>query len=106
VPRIAIASLADLRDGHGVVVRVGGLRLAVFRVGDGVYVLDDVCPHRGFPLHDGVINAGSVQCRTHGSCFNLASGAVERGPAHRGVRTYPVAVVGDRIELDVGDGPL
>ena len=99
--RVGVGALASFPDGRGVVVRIGGRRLAVFRVGPTLYAIDDSCPHRGFPLHDGTVSGLSVQCRTHGSCFNLVSGAVERGPAHRGVRVYRVEVVGDQVEVEV-----
>jgi nitrite reductase/ring-hydroxylating ferredoxin subunit len=42
-----------------------------------------------------------VQCRTHGSRFNLETGAVVRGPARKPVRTYPVYIVGETVEVEV-----
>jgi nitrite reductase/ring-hydroxylating ferredoxin subunit len=73
-------------DGRGVPVEVGGRRIAVFRVRERVFAVDDVCPHRGFPLHDGPVDGTTVCCRTHGSCFDLESQEVRRGPASRGLQ--------------------
>ena len=100
---VRVGVVADFPDERGVRVQVAGRRLAIFRTGARVFAVDDTCSHRGFPLHDGTLNGLSVRCRTHGSCFDLESGAPERGPARRRVRTYPIAVVGDRVEVEIPD---
>ena len=84
-------------------LNVGGLRLVLFRVGPRVFALEDRCSHRGFPLNDGLIEGETVRCRNHGACFDLATGAVMRGPAHRAVRAFPAHVVGDAVELEFPD---
>lgn len=82
-------------------MRIGTRRIAVFRVGERAFAIDDSCPHRNFPLYDGTLNGFTVRCRTHGSCFDLASGALVRGPAARGVRAYPAEIVGGQIEIEM-----
>jgi nitrite reductase (NADH) small subunit len=99
--RHAVGTIADFPEQHGVRVMVVGRALAIFRVGADVFAVDDSCPHRRFPLNDGIVHGRSVQCRTHGSCFNLATGALERGPARSGVRAYQAFVVGDRVEVEI-----
>jgi nitrite reductase/ring-hydroxylating ferredoxin subunit len=99
--RVVVASIADLPEQRGVPVRVGALRVALFRVGEGVFAVEDRCPHRDFPLHDGTIEAGTVRCRTHGSCFDLATGDLARGPARHGVRVFAAHVVAGRVELEI-----
>jgi len=100
--RIAIGALTDFPDGRGVACAIGELHLAVFRIGDRVFAVDDRCSHRGFPLADGVLEGARIRCRTHGSCFELASGAVVRGPARRAIQAYPVEVIDGHVfvELD------
>jgi anthranilate 1,2-dioxygenase ferredoxin subunit len=103
MPRLTIGLVTDFLERRGVAVNVGPRRLAIFRVGADVFAIDDVCPHRGFPLHDGSINDGRVSCRTHGSCFNLQTGVIERGPATRGVAVYAAAIVDDHVEVEIPD---
>ena len=98
---IVIGPVSAFPDGRGVAVDIGGRRVAVFRVGDHVYALDDRCSHRGFPLYDGFVEHASVRCRTHGACFDLVTGTVLRGPARRAVRAYRAAIVGDHVVVDV-----
>jgi 3-phenylpropionate/trans-cinnamate dioxygenase ferredoxin subunit len=101
VPSIPIGPLNDLPEGRAVPIDVAGRRLAVVRVGDDVFAIEDRCSHRGFPLSEGAVRDATLICRTHGACFDLRTGAVLRGPARRAVRTYPVTVVDGHVSVDV-----
>lgn len=100
--RIIVGALSDFPVGRGIAVEVGGRRIAVFRLDERVFAIDDRCSHRGFPLYDGVVDQASVRCRTHGACFDLASGTVQRGPARRAVRTYPAEIVDGQVIVETG----
>jgi len=97
---ITVGQLTNFPDGQGVGVVIAGRRLAIFRLGERLFAIDDACPHRGFPLNDGVVNGLMLRCRTHGSCFDLETGAVVRGPAAIGVRTYRVRIDGDSVVVE------
>jgi anthranilate 1,2-dioxygenase ferredoxin subunit len=99
--QIDLGGVESFPDGRGTAVEIGGRRLAVFRLGERVFAVDDRCSHRGFPLNDGTVDATSVRCRTHGACFELATGAVLRGPARRAIRTYPTQIVDARIVVEM-----
>lgn len=101
MPEIAVGTLADFPEGKGTALRVGNRRLAIFRIEDQVFAIDDRCPHRGFPLHDGSVSETTVRCRTHGSCFDLASGKVLRGPATHPAQAYPVRCENDQVLVEV-----
>lgn len=103
MPYVDIGAVADFPAGRGTAVVAGGRRLAVFPVDERIYVVDDLCPHRRFPLNDGIVQGLTVRCRTHGSCFALDSGERLRGPARRGIRAYPVEIVASRVRVDVHD---
>lgn len=98
---VSIGTLEDFPEGRGTAILVGERRLAVFRVGESFFAVDDHCPHRRFPLHDGSISGGTIRCRTHGSCFDAQSGAVVRGPATRPTRTYPTRCGDGKVFVDV-----
>lgn len=101
MPEVTIGPIEGFPDGRGVPVDVGGRRIAVFRVGERVFAVDDVCPHRGFPLHDGRVNGTTVCCRTHGSCFDLESQELRRGPASSGLHGYPAGIVDGQVTVVV-----
>ena len=44
---IPLIELSALPEGRGRRVCKAGLDLAVFRIGDAVYAIDDSCPHAG-----------------------------------------------------------
>lgn len=101
MPRVIVGAAPEFPDGQGVAVRIGDLRLAVFRIGNEVFAIRDRCSHRGFPLHDGTVVGACVRCRTHGALFDLRTGAPLRGPARRNVPTYPACIIADQIEIEL-----
>lgn len=99
--RIPIGTLSDFPDGRGVAVSIGDKRLAVFRLGERLFAIDNLCTHNRMRLADGPVQGAVVTCRTHNSRFNLETGAVVKGPARKPVRTYPVYLVGENVEVEV-----
>ncbi|HEY3851004.1 MAG TPA: Rieske 2Fe-2S domain-containing protein, partial [Steroidobacteraceae bacterium] len=69
--------LVFFRDAHGKVV---GAR--------------DACPHRGFPLSDGHLIGGQVQCRYHGIRFDGTGRCV-------GIPSNPRAAINEAMRLKV-----
>jgi nitrite reductase/ring-hydroxylating ferredoxin subunit len=92
--------LAALGANGRAVVNIAGRRVAVFRVGESVYALDDACPHEGNPLIEGEIAGDTLTCAYHLWRFDLATGACLSGdqPARR----YAADIDGDEIRIAVG----
>ena len=66
--------------------------IAIFRLEDGIYAIDNSCSHEYSPLCDGLIVGGDVCCPKHGSRFDIRTGAVKDFPATRPVAIYEVKV--------------
>jgi nitrite reductase/ring-hydroxylating ferredoxin subunit len=96
-----VATVSELTAGKGKQVTVGGRNIALFSVDGKVFAIDDTCPHRGAPLHEGACAGGEVICPWHGARFDLASGAHKSPPAPTGVKTFAVQIVGDEVQIDV-----
>jgi len=79
-------------------VESGGKRLAIFKLGEDYFAIDDACTHVGGSLSEGVIMGQSVVCPWHGAQFNLTNGACTP-PARGPVQRYPVRVKGSDIEV-------
>jgi nitrite reductase (NADH) small subunit len=76
--------------------------VAVFRTAaDGVFALDDRCPHKAGKLSQGIIHGESVTCPLHGWVIGLATGEAE-APDEGCARRVPVRLDGRRILLMVG----
>ena len=98
---VRVARASEIADQEGLRVEVEGKPIALFRVGERYYALDDTCTHRGGPLSEGEIQDGEVECPWHGAHFDLETGEVTRPPAPRGVSRYAVRVQGDDVEVEV-----
>ena len=83
------------RDGR-LLTKVGTRPVVVFWHDDRPYAIEDRCPHLGFPLHQGTVEAGLVTCHWHHARFDLASGCTFDLWADD-VPTCPVEVRGAEI---------
>lgn len=114
-----LAPLEDLPDGKLHQRTVAGLPLLVFREGETVNVLSDVCSHLSGPLHEGKLKGGSaadnsagaggsagtgepcVVCPWHGSTFSLRTGEVQAGPATSRQPRFETRVTGGLVEVNL-----
>lgn len=93
---IKVANLDDLpSEGLGHAVKASGLDLALFRWDDTVYAIEDLCPHLGFPLSEGVMQSGEVICGWHGWHVRLQDGSCHR--ERERAKVYPCEVRGQEI---------
>ena len=100
---VPTSSVPDV--GSRSLLRVNGHNIALFNVEGVLYAIDDMCPHAGSSLLNGVLNGRTVQCRAHGLRFDLVTGCMP-GAKDFGVKTYPVEIHDGRpmITLPGPDG--
>jgi nitrite reductase/ring-hydroxylating ferredoxin subunit len=82
------ADVSAVPNDRGLLVRLGAREIALFRVGDQVYALDNACPHAGGPLAEGTLEGGCVTCPLHAWKFDVRTGAgvaptIASGSAYR-----------------------
>lgn len=65
--------------------------------GGGLHALQAICPHRGGPLADGLIDGVQVVCPLHNHAFRLVDGHCTTG--ERSVQAYQVAVEDGEVVL-------
>ena len=85
----------------GKLVDAGGQTIAIFDLGGNYYAIENTCPHRGGPLAEGEMDGEEVICPWHGARFNIKTGAVLGPPAPQGVKSFPVRVTGDDVEVEI-----
>ncbi|MDQ3897167.1 MAG: Rieske 2Fe-2S domain-containing protein, partial [Actinomycetota bacterium] len=98
--RVRVGSFEALQRDGRLVAKAGGHGVCVFWHDGRAYALDDRCPHMGFPLHRGTVEAGLVTCHWHHARFDLATGGTLDPFADDG-RAFPVEVEGDDVYLVV-----
>ena len=93
---VEVGSMASLPQG-GTRAEVAGHRLAIFRLGDDLYVIGDRCSHAEASLAEGELFDFDVECPRHGSEFDIRSGRPGSLPATRPVPAYEVKRDGDTV---------
>ncbi len=83
-------------------LELGGVPIALFRLGDGFHALHDLCPHGAARLSDGYVEDPCVECPLHQGLVDIRTGAAAAAPVSTATRTYPVRVVDGRVEVDTG----
>ena len=101
---VKVADARDFEDGKGKVVRTEGVTLAIFRVKDEFFALENYCLHRGGPLGEGELEGYNVTCPWHGWTYDVRNGSFEVIPPLK-VRTYPVRREGESIVVELDGGP-
>jgi nitrite reductase/ring-hydroxylating ferredoxin subunit/DMSO/TMAO reductase YedYZ heme-binding membrane subunit len=77
----------------------GGERIAVYRDGNQIGALSNLCAHQNGPIGEGCIIDGLVTCPWHGYQYRLADGCAP-APFTEKLVTYKVRMRGGRIEVD------
>lgn len=84
---------------------VNGYVMAIARVDDKYYAVQDFCTHRYGPLSDGRLCAGELECPWHRSRFDLSTGQPTQGPAKEALMTFETRVVDGQVEVKVPAEP-
>ena len=94
---VRICGKADLPPaGEAREIAVGERVLCVANEGGSISVMDNVCPHRGGPLGQGMIEGGKLICPWHAWAFDLKTGEATHTPMAR-VPMYEVKVEGEDV---------
>ncbi len=75
--------------------------IAIFKLEDGFYAIDDTCTHADASLSEGEVFDGVVECPLHGAEFDIRTGKNLTLPAVTPVRSYPVKVEEGDILIQV-----
>jgi len=99
---VDVCGTTEISDGQGRMFLVGETRIALYRIGDEYFALDDACPHAGASLALGILSGNIVACRIHHWHFCLRSGEYLNDKKEgRNVKTYAVRQVENRIQVAV-----
>ena len=92
--------LEQIPVGENRCVKLGEAQVGLFHRKEGLFALDNVCPHRGAPLHDGFVSDGQVTCPWHQWQFQLEDGVCRNIPNIR-LAAYPVEVRDGTVWVDL-----
>ena len=99
---VAVGQIGDFISGKGKMVTVNGRHVALFRLGNEFFALDNMCLHRGGPLCDGVIADGVVTCPWHFWSYEIRTGTMVQDP-RVGVSKHEIRIEGEVISVRLTD---
>jgi nitrite reductase/ring-hydroxylating ferredoxin subunit/uncharacterized membrane protein len=95
----AVLDDSAVEDEHMRCVEADGTPVMVARSGGILYALSNRCSHRGGPLHEGMLENGTVTCPWHDSVFDVRDGSLIHGPAAYPQPAWETRVRHGRIEV-------
>lgn len=100
--RVTSTENIPLREGRSVVL--GGVKIAIFNLGDRFMAVENECPHKGGPLADGIVSGKTIVCPLHNWGFDLETGCGVRASSAACLTTYPTRVEDGIVLVDVAGG--
>lgn len=91
----------DMTSAHA-----GKVWVALYRADDEYYASAVLCSHGQASLADGYLEDFLIECPLHQGTFDIRTGEAVGAPCTVPVRTFPVRVVDDVIEVEVADNEV
>jgi nitrite reductase/ring-hydroxylating ferredoxin subunit len=98
---VKVAERGTVAPGVVVGVQVGELDIAVYNIDGQFYATDNACTHAHALLSDGWLEGDIIECPLHGGRFEIKTGKGVAPPITCDLRTFPVRIQGNEIEVNV-----
>lgn len=95
-PETPVAHVDELHAESGKVVQYKGEDVALFRIGDDVFAVENTCPHQGASLAEGWIEDETISCPWHAWCFELRTGRMTMGD-YATINVYETRIDGGKV---------
>jgi 3-phenylpropionate/trans-cinnamate dioxygenase ferredoxin subunit len=96
---VDVAKAEDISAGKPVHLEIDGTGIAVFKLDEGFYAIEDVCTHDGGQLTGGCVENDQIVCPRHGARFSIKTGEALTAPAYEPTATFPTRVVNDMVQV-------
>jgi naphthalene 1,2-dioxygenase ferredoxin component len=96
---VRAAARSDLAPGDVLGVEISGLSIALYEVDGSICATDNICTHAYARLSDGWLDGEVIECPLHAARFDVRTGKVLDPPATVDLKTYPVRVVDEEIQV-------
>ena len=94
-----VARLEDMPESGLYSVELDGVSIVLAGSEGEIFALHDECSHEEYPLSEGEIVNGQVECMLHGARFDLRTGTAKALPAVRPVKSYECRVLDGKIQV-------
>tara|TARA_B100001123_G_C14661581_1_gene769831 strand:- start:282 stop:596 length:315 start_codon:yes stop_codon:yes gene_type:complete len=95
---IEIANIDEFKTTNSKKIIHDGTPIAIFKIENEFFAIDNRCPHRGASLGDGKLTGNVISCPWHSWKFSIKSGiAIEN--LNCSVKTFSVFIENDIVKL-------
>ena len=98
---VHVARVSDIPTRRGLCVKIRGIDVGLFRVGDVVHAMENQCPHAGSPLSEGELDGFTIFCPAHGWDFDVRSGFRSEDAYGFPIPCFAVRVNEGSVEVDI-----
>ena len=102
---VAVCSADEVPEKGFKCFAVAEAAVVICRFRDEYFAVENLCSHALATFDDGRMRGYRLMCPLHGATFDIRDGSVAGAPATRPIRSYPLRVVNDRIEVDFSSPP-
>jgi len=96
---VEVAHEEAITIGHPVHVEIDGVGIAVFKLDDGFYAIEDVCSHDGGKLTGGCVENDQIICPRHSARFSIKTGEALTAPAYEPTAIFPVRTENGMVQV-------
>jgi nitrite reductase/ring-hydroxylating ferredoxin subunit len=97
MPHVDVA-LANIPMNAPFRVEHDGMGIVMVRTESQISSFEDTCPHAYWPLSEGILRDGVLECPGHGWEFNASTGRCVNAPAYA-LTPITAEVIGDVVRL-------
>lgn len=104
---VKVAKESEISEGTMVMREHGDKKILLTKVDGKIYAINDVCTHRGAPLHEGELGGEGkpphfLTCPWHEAHFDIRTGKVYQDtPWATDTEVYKVETRGDDVYVDI-----
>jgi naphthalene 1,2-dioxygenase system ferredoxin subunit len=99
---VTVGSAAAIAPGEVRAASAGDKQLALYNLDGAFYATDNICTHAYAELSDGWLDGDVIECPLHAGRFEIKTGKALGPPLEEDIKTYPVRLEGDAIQVKLG----
>ncbi len=94
-----VAKIGDIKNYQVKQYTVNGQRIVLANVEGTYFATQDLCTHDGGPLGEGELIDHEIECPRHGGRCDVRTGEVTALPPMFPIKTFPVRIQGDEVQV-------
>jgi len=100
-PWIEVLSVSKVSSGSYCPVFVASESILIVNQSGRYFAVENVCTHDGNALEGGELEGEEIICPRHGAGFCLKTGKATRSPAYEDIKSFPLRIVEDKIQIQL-----